>query len=162
MNFCMWTRTQSRNEPVMDSDESASSSDAARPAATGCCRPAPALVRLALCDLLARDAGGRARVDVSRSPISAPWRRPGDGQERHLPVHGRGPEPSRYVRPQARAQPAGRPAAAAELQAGDHAHGRRAARRSWPRSGNGSSMARAGSGSPTGCRTSPPASTTSR
>ena len=80
---------------------------------------------LALLDLLGARRGGRARaVDASFAGFG-PVAPPGDGPERHLPVHGRGAEPSRYVRPQTRAQPPGRPAAAAELQAGDHAHGRR-------------------------------------
>ena len=79
--------------------------------------------RLATCWPATSTAG--AGVDVAFADLR-PMAPPGDGQERHLPVHGRGAEPSRYVRPQTRAQPPGRPAAAAELQAGDHAHGRRA------------------------------------
>ena len=46
------------------------------------------------------------------------------GSERHLPVHGRRAEPPRHLRPQARAEPPGRPVASSQLQAGDHPHGR--------------------------------------
>ena len=78
-----------------------------------------------------------------------------DGEERHLPVHGGRPEPHRPVRSQAAAQRAGRPAAAAELQAGHHGDGRDRLAAAGLASASGSSTARAACGSPTGCRTSP-------
>ena len=45
---------------------------------------------------------------------------PPQGDERHLSVHARRPEPSRDVRPQARPAATGRPAAAGQLRAGRH------------------------------------------
>ena len=52
-----------------------------RRAATGCCRPVPALAALALLDLLSRELAGRPGADVSRFAgrcvLAAPGARPG-------------------------------------------------------------------------------------
>ena len=78
----------------------------------------------------------------------------GEGEERHLPVHGGRAEPHRPVRPEAAAQPAGRQADARELSARSSrrwaSSARRccASRRRWTRHGERAL------GSPTGCRTS--------
>ncbi len=79
---------------------------------------------LALGDLLARDLSAGTEATPTPGRRTGALAAAGDCPERDLPVHGRRPEPHRYLRPQAGAEPARRPAAAAELQAGDHADGR--------------------------------------
>ena len=121
-----------------------------------CCAAAAASAALALAGLL----GATTRVPATPAPRArppGPWLWPAPARAKSvifLFMEG-GPSHIDTVRPQAAAQRAGRQAAPAELQAGDHADGRGRTRRCWPRSGSGSSTARAGSGSPTGCRTSP-------
>ena len=56
-------------------------------------------------------AARRASADLGRRPAGAPKPHfPAEGEERHLPVHGRRAEPARAVRPQAEAPGAPRPA----------------------------------------------------
>ena len=101
--------------------------------------------------------GGRGRGDgAAENPLAPrPAALSGEGAAGHLPVHARRPEPPRDVRPQARPPAPGRPAAAGELRPGRDPPEGGARTRCWPRSGRSASAARAGSRSPTSCRTSP-------
>ena len=54
----------------------------------------------------ASSLGGLARPETAEpsressslvADLHASWRTPGDGEERHLPLHGRGAEPSRHL-----------------------------------------------------------------
>ena len=70
-----------------------------------------------------------ARRCLPQPPAPSPWplppsAPPAQGQVRHLPLHGRRPEPHRHVRSQAGAEEARRPAAARVVQAGHPGDGR--------------------------------------
>ena len=75
--------------------------------------PAHGFGALALAWLLARDGSARPRVQSAGAEAAA---LPGQGEVRHLPVHGRRAEPDRHVRSQAGARKIRRPAASRQFR----------------------------------------------
>ena len=106
------------------------------PAATGCCQAGAGFGALALGDLLSREASAERRAPRATSRRVVPgWRRPATARSVIFLFMEGGPSHIDTFDPKPALEPAGRQAAAAELQAGDHADGRGPLAASWPRSG---------------------------